>query len=224
MGGLDPQILEKKLARANQQLYALRQIGLALESTMTFDEVLTMAVERTTTLMGAQRTTLFLLDDSCHLVSRVMEGGGINEISLEVGQGLAGWVARHGLPVIVPDVYEDDRFDPRWDKKSGFRTKDVLCHPILGRHGAVIGVAEVLINEYGIAPGRISTIGYGITRPLMEGSSAEANAAEAQKLRETQQAAQEEFLKATQTAEAELSGIQVGELAPRTAFLEATEY
>ncbi|MGS0726919.1 OmpA family protein, partial [Shewanella sp. 0m-11] len=40
-----------------------------------------------------------------------------------------------------------------------------------------IGVAEVLINEYGIEPGRVSTKGYGITRPLMEGNSAEANAA-----------------------------------------------
>ncbi|GIU22862.1 OmpA family protein [Shewanella schlegeliana] len=39
------------------------------------------------------------------------------------------------------------------------------------------GVAEVLINEYGIAPNRVSSKGYGITRPLMEGNSAEANAA-----------------------------------------------
>lgn len=40
-----------------------------------------------------------------------------------------------------------------------------------------IAVADVLINEYGVAPGKVSSKGYGITRPLIEGSSVEANQA-----------------------------------------------
>ena len=127
----------------------MREIGLALESTMSFEEVLTMAVQRTTRLMGAERSTLFLLDDEGCLVSRVIEGGDVNEIRLEPGRGIAGWVARHGRPLIVADAYKDERFDPSWDGKTGFVTRCLLAHPIIGRHGVVIGVTEVLNKQDG---------------------------------------------------------------------------
>jgi signal transduction histidine kinase/putative methionine-R-sulfoxide reductase with GAF domain len=142
--GNGPGVDEARLARLEQQLRALREIGLALESTMSFDEVLTLAVERTTRCMNAARSTLFLAGEDGRLVSRVIEGAGVREIRLEPGQGLAGWVARHGRPLCVPDAYADERFDRSWDERSGFRTRSVLCHPLLGRHGTVIGVVEVL--------------------------------------------------------------------------------
>ena len=47
--------MERRLEKAEQQFSVLREIGLALESTMTFDEILTMAVESTMRLMGAER-------------------------------------------------------------------------------------------------------------------------------------------------------------------------
>ena len=144
----EPVELERRLKRVEQRLRALRDIGLALESTMSFDEVLTLAVKRTTTLMGAERSTLFLVDEGGGLVSRVIEGDGVNEIRLESGQGIAGWVARHARPLIVPDAYADERFDAKWDERTGFVTRCVLCHPIVGRRGAVIGVSEVL-NKIG---------------------------------------------------------------------------
>lgn len=135
---------EERLRRVEQRLRALREIGLALESTMSLDDVLTEVVERITRLMGAERSTLFLVGEDGRLVSRVLEGDGVSEISLEPGQGIAGWVARHGRPLIVDDAYADERFDSSWDEQTGFRTGAVLCHPIEGRRGSVIGVAEVL--------------------------------------------------------------------------------
>lgn len=141
--------LEERLERAEQQLRALREIGLALESTMTFEEVLTLAVERTTRLLGAERSTLFLLESDGSLLSRVIEGEGVAEIRLASGQGIAGWVARHSVPQIVHKPGEDERFDRSWDAQTGFTTRDLICHPILGRHGTVIGVAEVLNRKDG---------------------------------------------------------------------------
>ncbi|MBW2276235.1 MAG: GAF domain-containing protein, partial [Deltaproteobacteria bacterium] len=146
---IDSREITQRLARAEQQLRAMREIGLALESTMSFDEVLTMAVQRTTRLMGAERSTLFLPDDEGRLVSRVIEGGDVNEIQLDPGRGIAGWVARHGRPLIVADAYKDERFDPSWDGKTGFVTRCLLAHPIIGRHGVVIGVTEVLNKQDG---------------------------------------------------------------------------
>ncbi len=134
--------------RLEQQILALKEIGLVLESTMSLEEVLTLAVERTTHLMGAQRSTLFLMDESKELVSRVIDGEEVAEIRLPLGRGLAGWVARHGQPLMVADAYKDERFDETWDTASGFRTECVLCHPIRGRNGRVIGVVEVM-NKVG---------------------------------------------------------------------------
>lgn len=138
--------LERKLSHARSRLAALKGIVVNLESTMSFDEVLTLAVERTTEVMGAERTTLFVSEPEGSLVSRVIEGQEqrVREIRLAPGQGLAGWTSRHGVPLIIPNAYEDERFDHQWDTLSGFQTRDVLCHPMLGRGGNVIGVVEVL--------------------------------------------------------------------------------
>jgi signal transduction histidine kinase/putative methionine-R-sulfoxide reductase with GAF domain len=136
-------------ARLLQQLRALREIGLVLESTMSLDEVLTTVVERMSKLMDAERATLFLLDESGFLVSRAIDGDDIVEIRLASGQGIAGWVALHGSTLLVPDAYADERFDPTWDKKSGFHTLCVICCPIRSNAGTVIGVIEILNKNNG---------------------------------------------------------------------------
>ncbi len=134
-----------RLEQAERQLRCLREIGLVLESTMSFDEVLTLLIEQTTRIMEAERSTLFVMEpDGDTLVSRVLEGGEVSEIRLPAGTGIAGWVARHAHPLNVSDVYNDARFDSSWDRKSGFVTHCLLCQPIRGREGKIIGVIEVL--------------------------------------------------------------------------------
>ncbi len=133
----DSRLIEQKLA-------ILKEIGLAFESTMSLEEILSLVVEKTTKLMRAERSTLFLTTESGELVSRMFGGEGISEIRLKPGQGIAGWIARTNRPVLVPDAYQDDRFDSHWDKKFDFVTRCVLGCPIRGRNGGTIGVIEVL--------------------------------------------------------------------------------
>lgn len=64
---------------------------------------------------------------------------------LRVGQGIAGWVAERGEPLLVPNVQEDPRFYRAVDQLSGFRTRSILCVPLMAR-GRPIGVIE-LINK-----------------------------------------------------------------------------
>jgi diguanylate cyclase (GGDEF)-like protein len=64
---------------------------------------------------------------------------------LKVGEGIAGWVALHGESVIVNDVTLDRRFNSSFDKASNFKTRSVLCVPLISR-GQLIGVVE-LINR-----------------------------------------------------------------------------
>ena len=70
------------------------------------------------------------------------------EIRVKRGQGIAGWVAEHGEPVIINDTYADDRFYSGPDRQSGFRTRSMLCIP-LQVEDETIGVLQAINRRYG---------------------------------------------------------------------------
>ena len=72
-------------------------------------------------------------------------GDRITYAKLRVGEGIAGWVALHAEPLIVNDVTKDERFNSSFDKASNFKTRSILCVPLISR-GELIGVVE-LINR-----------------------------------------------------------------------------
>ena len=67
------------------------------------------------------------------------------KVCLDLGQGIAGWVAANQEPLIIEDVTKDGRFYKGADKLTGFTTKSLYAFPLVGRRG-LIGVAE-LINS-----------------------------------------------------------------------------
>ncbi|KAI8803392.1 hypothetical protein BJ742DRAFT_683179 [Cladochytrium replicatum] len=60
--------------------------------------------------------------------------------------GIAGWVATTGQPLNLPDVYQDPRFNKEVDLRTGYRTKSMLCMPVLGPSKKIVGVTN-LINK-----------------------------------------------------------------------------
>src|SRR5258706_13971593 len=64
-----------------------------------------------------------------------------------MGEGIAGWVAQTGKPTIVNDTQKDPRFAPKFDTKTQFKTRSILCAPLISR-GRTIGVVEI-INKLG---------------------------------------------------------------------------
>jgi len=87
------------------------------------------------------------LRDGDALVARVKRGGEDVEISLSLGQGIAGHVAKTGKPLRVPDAYADPRFDRSWDDRSGYRTQSMLAVPLLDQSEQVVGVLQVLNKQ-----------------------------------------------------------------------------
>jgi diguanylate cyclase (GGDEF)-like protein len=69
----------------------------------------------------------------------------IQKLRLKMGEGIAGWVAREGIPLVVPDVSSDERFIGKIDKAIHFKTKSLMCVPIR-IHDQVLGVLE-LVNK-----------------------------------------------------------------------------
>src|SRR5262245_15609729 len=75
------------------------------------------------------------------------KGKEVSSFRLKMGEGIAGWVAQTGKPTIVNDTGKDNRFAPRFDSKTQFKTRSILCAPLISR-GRTIGVVEI-INKLG---------------------------------------------------------------------------
>jgi signal transduction histidine kinase/putative methionine-R-sulfoxide reductase with GAF domain len=142
--------LEAALARETRISNALREVGLALGTTLDLDQLLELILSKITEALEAERATLYLLDEAKdELVSRITQGEEVRSIRLKVGQGIAGHVARTGKALHVKDAYKDPRFSPEWDVLSGYRTRSILTSPMKNHLGRTIGVIQVLNKKRG---------------------------------------------------------------------------
>ncbi len=142
--------LRDLLEQERSKVRALEDIGVALGSTLDLNELLSLVVTRVSEVVDADRSTLYLLDeDTGELWSKVAQGEQVVEIRLTVGEGLAGWVAQGGRAVNIKDAYQDARFDQHWDRKTGYRTRSILCVPMKNHHGRILGVIQALNKRGG---------------------------------------------------------------------------
>jgi len=103
-----------------------------------------------TRLLNAERSTLFLNDEKTgELWSEVGQGLNSMQIRLPNTAGIAGAVFSSSKTINIPYAYADLRFNPAFDKKTGFFTRSILCVPIVNKHGKTIGVTQVLNKRGG---------------------------------------------------------------------------
>jgi len=128
-------------------LQKLQEISALLNSTLNQAEVRKRAIEAATALMGAETGSLLLLDEEAGElyfdVALGEKGEGVRQIRLKVGQGIAGYVAQTGEPVVINDVQNDSRFAREADKKTGFVTRNMVCVPVKA-HGKLLGVLQAI--------------------------------------------------------------------------------
>ncbi len=142
--------LEEQLARSERTVQALREVGLALGSTLDLDQLLELILQKITDLLEGDRATLYLLDEQRgRLLSRIMVGDEVRSIELPVGEGIAGHVAKVGRTVRIKDAYRDKRFRREWDDATGYRTRSILASPMKNHVGRIIGVIQVLNKDHG---------------------------------------------------------------------------
>ncbi len=141
----EPADVHAELLRERKKLELVSEVGTALSSALVLEDLLALLMEKVTQLMEADRSTLYLLsEDGAELWSKVVQGGETLEIRLRVGEGIAGWVASSGEIVNIADAYDDTRFQPAVDLRSGYRTRSVLTVPMRSSLGAIVGVLQVL--------------------------------------------------------------------------------
>lgn len=113
------------------------------------DVLLGTIVEAACGVLGCERATIYLYDSGRReLYSRVATG--IDAIRFPADRGIAGAAATARACVNVPDAYADARFNPEFDRKHGFRTRNLLAIPLENLDGDLIGVVQA-INKRGAA-------------------------------------------------------------------------
>jgi len=101
-------------------------------------------------MTDSERSTLFLNDIKTNeLYSRIGEGLSSTEIRFPNNVGIAGAVFQSGETINIPHAYADLRFNPSFDKKTGFFTRSILCTPVTNKSGKIIGVTQVLNKKGG---------------------------------------------------------------------------
>ncbi|HEV8539594.1 MAG TPA: GAF domain-containing protein [Nitrospiraceae bacterium] len=143
--------LFRKSSEKIKRLVKFKEISALLNSTLNQAEIRSRAIEAATVLMEAEAGSLLLLDEAAgelyFEVALGEKGEGVRQIRLKVGQGIAGHVAKTGQPEIINDCYSDPRFNREADKKSGFRTRNMVCVPVKARD-KMLGVLQA-INKKG---------------------------------------------------------------------------
>lgn len=144
------QLLSAALRREQKKIELVQEVSRALSTTGDLDALLRLIMEKVTELMEADRSTLFLVtEDGRQLWSKVIQGSEAVEIRLDVGEGIAGWVAQTREIVNIPDAYADQRFQPAVDLRSGYRTRSILTVPMLGAMGGLVGTLQCLNKSDG---------------------------------------------------------------------------
>ena len=112
--------------------------------------LLNKVMSEATRMLNSERSTLFLNDEKRkELFSMVGEGLGAMVIRLPNHMGIAGAVFQSGETINIPHAYADLRFNPAFDRKTGFFTRSILCVPVVNKNGKTIGVTQVLNKRGG---------------------------------------------------------------------------
>jgi adenylate cyclase len=143
------QVMERILAARRDELQFLDMVA-DLTSELDLSKMLTKVVAEAARMLQADRATLFLNDEKKgELFSRVIMGHGVGEIRLANTAGIAGAVFTSGQTINIPHAYADLRFDPSFDRRTGYFTRSILCVPIINKQGKTIGVTQALNKEGG---------------------------------------------------------------------------
>lgn len=144
--------LERICARQKESLDNLRKLirmNSIINTASRDQEKLLKTIMRTArSVMQAEASSLMMIDETAgdlvYAVALGEKGKAVKEkFRIKIGQGISGWVAQHGKPLVVPDVTKDSRFYSRVDKETGFVTRSIICVPLKTRN-KTIGVLQAI--------------------------------------------------------------------------------
>jgi len=120
-----------------------------ISSELELTSLLSKIIATITTMLEAERSSLFINDEKTNELFTMVGEGLSQEIRFPNHMGIAGHVFTSGETVNIPHAYADLRFNPGVDKTTGFFTRSMLCAPVTNKDGKIIGVSQVLNKQGG---------------------------------------------------------------------------
>jgi signal transduction histidine kinase len=129
------------------------QAGVTISSNLNLNPLLHKVMSLSEEILNHEVTAVILLDPRTEDLYWEVSRGDKSEffqrnITLPLGEGIAGYVAQTGESVLSNDVCKDPRWNPSYDERSGFRTRSMICVPIKFQ-GKILGVIEAINKRQG---------------------------------------------------------------------------
>lgn len=135
-----------------KELETILKFGALVNSSLNIEDVLNHAMLWAEEFINAEASSVYELDEeSGELFVRIARGEKktpAKQIKLKVGEGIAGIVVQSGQPKVVQNVREERRFNDQFDKKTGFKTRSMICVPLINRNKP-LGALQVLNKKSG---------------------------------------------------------------------------
>ncbi len=142
-----PQALGAEHKQPLQELAIFHDVAKALTSSLNLNSVLQTIMEKVAEYFRPDTWSLLMIDENKgELYFAIAVGDAVEmlkTVRLKIGEGIAGWVAKHGEPMLVPDVYNDPRFSRKVDELTRCQTRSIICLPLKSRH-RVLGVMQLI--------------------------------------------------------------------------------
>ena len=139
-------------SESENEIQILATLSELMGTSMPFEEVIATAMRFTSAVMVADGSSLLLINRNDGNLSFYIALGEkaeqLKNITLAYGEGIAGFVAETGVPMVVSDVTREPRFSKRVDQMTGFKTRSIACVPLRVR-GELKGVIEVVSKRVG---------------------------------------------------------------------------
>ena len=133
--------------RLSQELSIFHDVAKALTSSLDLDSILQTIMEKMAEYFRPDTWSLLMVDEAKSELYFAIAVGAASQVltnaRLKMGEGIAGWVAKNGQALIVPDVQADPRFSPRLDEMTRWKTRSIICVPLRSKH-RVLGVIQLV--------------------------------------------------------------------------------
>jgi adenylate cyclase len=139
--------MEKSRIRPHCLVTELSQL---LNLDTDLDTVLAVSMYKLNHYMDSERSSIFVFDPlNKQLTSYSSLDLGKLEIRMPKSTGVAGWVFEHRMPAVINDAYDDSRFYRGVDDMTGFRTRNMICSPMIDDNGKCLGTIQSLNKKSG---------------------------------------------------------------------------
>ncbi|HEX7407082.1 MAG TPA: sensor domain-containing diguanylate cyclase [Candidatus Binatia bacterium] len=133
--------------RHSQELAIFHDVAKALTSSLNLDSILQTIMAKVAEYFRPDTWSLLMVDEAADELYFAIAVGdaadALKSVRLHIGEGIAGWVARNGEALVVPDVYNDARFAKRIDEMTKWQTRSIICIPLKAKQ-RVLGVIQLI--------------------------------------------------------------------------------